>query len=364
MDKRWAKWLPAVIVPVVIGVGVVAAPLTAGAVVDLPDKTPAQVIELAADSSVTAFSGTVEQTSNLGLPDLSGLGGSASGSAASAADISSAIELVTGSHTARVFVDGADARLQVLDSLAERDVVRTADDLWYYDSETAAATHVAIPAHSGKESGKADSGEQDATVQTPVELADRFLSEIDSSTAVSVGTDARVAGRTVYELILTPRTEDTLVGSVTIAVDSETGLPLSVAVSAKDATDPAFRLAFSELSLDTPDAGLFAFTPPAGTTVTEQALPTKPADDGTAETLAEPSGITTVGTGWSSVVELPAADVPPELAASPLLSVATQTVDGGRVLSTALVSVLFTDDGRVLAGAVTPQRLQDAAAGR
>ncbi|MET0975198.1 MAG: DUF2092 domain-containing protein [Leifsonia sp.] len=353
MDKRWARWLPAVVVPVIIGVGVIAAPLTAGAAVDLPDKTPAEVIELAAESTVSAFSGTVEQTSNLGLPDLSGLAGSSSG--ASADDVSSMLELVTGSHTARVFVDGADARLQVLDPLAERDVIRTGDDLWYYDSESASATHVVTPAGTGRAVAPAP--------QTPAELADEFLGHIDASTAVSVGTDAAIAGRTVYELILTPRSADTLVASVTIAVDSETGLPLSVEVWARGATAPAFSLAFSQLSLAAPDADLFAFTPPAGTAVTEQAVPERHDGDVTAP-VGEPSGITTIGSGWSTVVEIPAATVPSDLTASPLLTAAAEKVDGGRVVGTALVSVLFTDDGRVLAGAVTPQRLQDAAAGR
>ncbi len=37
-------------------------------------------------------------------------------------------------------------------------------------------------------------------------------------------------------------------------------------------------------------------------------------------------------------------------------------VDGGRALSSTLVSVLITDDGRVFAGAVPVERLQAAAA--
>ena len=39
----------------------------------------------------------------------------------------------------------------------------------------------------------------------------------------------------------------------------------------------------------------------------------------------------------------------------------TTRVDGGRVLQTSLVTVLFTDDGRVFAGAVTADHLLDVA---
>ncbi|MET1016633.1 MAG: DUF2092 domain-containing protein [Leifsonia flava] len=372
MQRRWAMWLPAVVVPVVIGVGVLAVPLTAGAAVDLPDKTPAEVLELAQTADVSAFSGTIEQSSDLGLPDLSSLGsiggsGSAGGSAdaaASGTDISSALELLTGSHTARVFVDGTDARLQVMDSLAERDVVATPDGVWIYDSEGASATHITAPADGDSDAKKAPDA---ADIPTPSAVATELLTKLDPSTEVSVGTDATVAGRTVYELILTPRASDTLVGSVSIDVDSATGLPLGVAVLAAGSDEPAFSIAFTELSLDAPDAALFDFTPPSGTTVTEQELPDSdrfadhgdvaaPEHDG-----AEP---TVIGTGWSSIVEIAASEVPAELADSPLLDTAAQAVDGGRVISTTLLSVLFTDDGRILAGAVPPAALEDAAAGR
>ncbi len=44
-----------------------------------------------------------------------------------------------------------------------------------------------------------------------------------------------------------------------------------------------------------------------------------------------------------------------------LLDSLTSAVDGGRVLQTSLVTVLITDDGRVLAGAVPAARLVEAA---
>ena len=44
-----------------------------------------------------------------------------------------------------------------------------------------------------------------------------------------------------------------------------------------------------------------------------------------------------------------------------LLDQLTTRVPQGRLLSTALVSVLLTDDGRVLVGAVPPEALQAAA---
>ena len=74
---------------------------------------------------------------------------------------------------------------------------------------------------------------------------------------------------------------------------------------------------------------------------------------------------TVSGTGWETVVGLPAAAAGGGAAAAllndPLLAQAAVVVPGGRLLSTALVNVLVTDDGRVFAGMVPPDRLQAAA---
>ena len=61
-----------------------------------------------------------------------------------ASDLDDLISLVTGSHTARVYLDGTNARLQVLDRLAERDVYVSEDGAWIYDSREQAATHVTV----------------------------------------------------------------------------------------------------------------------------------------------------------------------------------------------------------------------------
>jgi hypothetical protein len=51
------------------------------------------------------------------------------------------------------------------------------------------------------------------------------------------------------------------------------------------------------------------------------------------------------------------------LSRNPLLSQAAVAVPGGRLLSTTLFNVLLTDDGRIFAGMVPPERLQAASAG-
>jgi hypothetical protein len=52
------------------------------------------------------------------------------------------------------------------------------------------------------------------------------------------------------------------------------------------------------------------------------------------------------------------------MSSDPLLQQAAVAVPGGRLFSTAVVNVLFTDDGRVFAGSVPADRLLTAAAAR
>jgi outer membrane lipoprotein-sorting protein len=349
VNKNIQRWIPAVAVPAVIVAAAVAVPAVANASPPLPEKTAQQVLELIATSSATPYSGTVEQTSALGLPDVSALG-SAGGDGAAGA-----LELATGSHTANVFVGGPTTqRVQVLDRFAERDLVRNGDSVWLYDSKAKEATHATVTA----------SGEAPTTTVTPAEAAQRAIAAIEPSTGIEVIDTARVAGRAAYQLRLTPDADGTLVGTVVLSVDAETGLPLAASITAKGQSDPAFSVGFSDIDFSAPDAALFDFTPPSDVTVTEESIDASAKHDAPdAAAIASPEP-TVVGDGWDAVVVIPAeasagASAPDTQA---LLDRLTTRVDGGRVLTTSLVSVMLADDGRVLVGAVSAEQLQAVAA--
>lgn len=432
--------VPAIGVPVAIAAAVLV-PLQATAAVDLPDKTVEELIEFAKASDVDAFSGTIEQRSELGLPDLGALTGGAGGSggmgpdegsndgetdAAASATLDDLISLATGSFDANVYLDGDQARLQVLDRMAERNVYLGPDEAWFVDSETQTATRLTVPADADLDAIEADleaeaerladeakakaeaelpDGEQ---LPTPQQLLDRALDRLDETTEVSVGTDGRVAGRDAYELVLEPRTDETLVGEIRVAIDGENGAALAASVTARGASDPAFSTGFTEISFSAPDASVFAFEPADGFTVTEEELPIPTAEEweqwkADAEARAEGDDVVAPdahgdvpepvvhGEGWATVIEMDAAAAMAAIAehsaqagsgdgsgdaaegpgeeqlaeASAALEALTTPVDGGRALQTSLLSVLITDDGRVLAGSVPVDALVEyAAAGR
>ncbi|HSL36168.1 MAG TPA: hypothetical protein VK883_05005 [Arthrobacter sp.] len=384
MTRKWLRWMPAAVVPAVIAAGVLSGNLPASAGDPLPEKTPQQVLLMVAQHGEKSLSGTLEQTSEMGLPALPKAG---AGSPETAW-----LELLTGPHTARVYLDGPQkARVQIMDRMAERNAVRNGDELWFYNSKDNTAAHAQLPADAD---GRHES--HPGTVATPEELADKLLAKLDASTDVTVGADVQVAGRAAYNLLLTPTSEATLVESVAIAVDGESGLPLGVEVKARGQAEPAFSVAYTSLTLEAPDAAIFNFTPPPGAAVEEIPVPDHkaaalpPSDAAAAKAAKRP---TVTGTGWASVLEFPAGAValpgqaqlpdgtPDPATASPLqpgpsdpegtgsgaaalLEQAAVAVPGGRLVSTSLLNVLILDDGRILAGSVPLERLQAAATPR
>jgi outer membrane lipoprotein-sorting protein len=360
--RAWA--IPAAAVVVVAAV--VTIPQVAGAAPSLPPKTAAQLLAAVAKADAVPLSGTVVETARLGLPALPETGQSIQPTS-----------LLAGSHTARVWYDGADkSRLALVANLAETDLVRNGRDVWLWTSGANTAQHAQLPAK------KAGTDEPQATTpqMTPQEAAKQALAAIDPTTKVSVDGTASVAGRSAYELVLQPRDSRSLVGDVRIALDSKTYVPLRVQVHAAGATGrPAFETAFTSVSFSKPSASVFTFTPPPGakvSTLSPDSLsggPSKP--DAMANGNAAPK---VVGDGWTAVLSLPGVDLTsaapkatqehhdeatPSLVAT--LSRAMTPVSGswgsGYMLRTKLVTVLLTSDGRLLVGAVTPAALEQAA---
>lgn len=419
------RWLVPVAVGGLIGAGSLVSSAVAGSAPSLPHRTPAQVLASVAAARVTALSGTVSTNADLGLPNLSGLGTAAGGGhgdrRTNPATEPQALltRFLSGKNTLRVWLNGpTQARAQLLDPLAELDVVRNGQQVWTYDSGLNQVTHAVLPARpSGAEktrpapgtaspqgSATGSGGTQGslpvaASPQnlTPQALADRALAALDPSTSVTLGTPAVVAGRDTYTLVLTPKTSATLVRDVQISVDAANGVPLQVQVYARGQAAPALESGFTSVSYARPPASEFSFTVPKGASVRQQTLPGADQDSVKPTTPNGRQGPkpTVHGTGWATIVELPAGTLntalsapaarpatpsgapsavpsgsapPPSVAqaqaqaqVNQVLQQLTTPVAGGRALHTALFSVLITTDGRVFAGAVPVSALQAAA---
>ena len=342
----------------VLAVGVVAAGVTVPRLADaadasaaLPPRTAAQLLEDVSQAEVDGLSGTVVATSRLGLPELpsTGEGGSAV----------SLTGLLSGSTTARVWKAGDDrSRVAVDAPFAEYDVVRDGSDVWTFDSASSDVTHLVLPEGTQPPADQPPTAPEPSGTATPQDVAERLLSFVEPTTTVTVGRAEEVAGRAAYELVLEPKDELTLVDEVRLAVDGETSVPLRVQAFGVGQREPAVEVAFTSVRFAVPDDSVFDFTPPSGSTVTERSLEELAGAAGAPDTTApQPSALPQVlGEGWSTVVETSGVQLPDS--AQGLFGQLSTTVPGGRAVTSALLSVLLTDDGRMLVGAVPPAELE------
>jgi outer membrane lipoprotein-sorting protein len=392
----------------VVGIVVGVAAAASAAAPSLPAKTPAQLLtELAQAAGQPAgpFTATVQQTANLGLPELPGI--SQTSVAASLSDGTQAIDIWYGGPK--------QLRIAVPVQAGESDLRRDGSTVWLWNSKTQTATQVTLPARvpASDGNGAAGAGGSSASPQppdTPQAAATQVLQAIGPSTVVGVQSNVYVAGRPAYQLSLVPKSSQSLVGQVLLAVDASSGIPLRVEVYGRGPAGLAYSLGYTSLAFGTPAATNFSFTPPAGATVQKQTVPTDPAaleqqlglpsspPPGSGSTSQAPKPIV-IGSDWLSVVATPAnssvaaavqqlltdqsatpqsssgggffgssssaapspaasANIPvgPYLAPLRALLLASTPVQGswgsGRLLQTTLYSVLVTSSGQILAGAV------------
>ena len=356
VTQRSRRWLVPVAAAGLIGAGAAIGPQVADASPDLPDITAQQLLVNAQRAQVDGLSGTLKLTADLGLPALPGGMGPSQ---------SQLTDLLSGKHTIRVAYAGPDkARVSVIDDLAERVLVSDGKTAWVYDSREDKAVKKTVPAHESKQARP--------QIQDPQSLAKQFLDAVDPSTKVTVTGTRSVAGRDAYLLTLTPRTDRTTVGSVTLAVDSKTWVPLRTTVRARTGDKPAIEAGFTDVSFATPPASTFSFTPPAGTKVTqgenaEHEGRMRPGHGkARPDTGAAAKAPTVVGKGWDAVLVSRFSASGADKGMLSQLLAKSPTVSGswgsGKVLSSRMISALFTDDGRVLVGLVPSSVLEQAAA--
>ncbi|MFB6517872.1 outer membrane lipoprotein carrier protein LolA [Streptomyces sp. NPDC056401] len=366
---------------------------------DLPKVTAQQLIEKIAASDVQQLSGSAKISTDLGLPSLpAGLLGGGGGVTGGSADPQEKLsQLISGgTQTFRVAADGPDRqKLTFVDGKDEYSLVHNGDDVWGYDSKSKEVFHEKAPTDKTE---KGDKGDKNSELPaSPQEIAQEVLKAAGTTTDVSVGDTAQVAGRDAYQLVLKPKGAGSTVASVKIAVDAKNGVPLRVQVLSTDGGKPIVDAGFTKVDFTKPAADTFAFTPPKDAKVTEGAEGEHGKDGkdgadkglGALESIPGLGGLIggaegaqgepkVLGEGWTSIARIEtgatntlkgmddaAKDKNAPKGAAQFLDSLGEKVSGkfgeGRVLKTRVVNALITDDGKVYVGAVTKAELVKAA---
>lgn len=391
-----SPWAAPIAVSGVVAVAILAQPLfAAGESNDLPELSAEELVARVLEAEPQAMSGTVVHTARLGLPDL--LFTEVSGA--------DPMSLLGGSSTIRLWTDGAErSRVALLGTMSEWSVVADGPEVWTYSSSDDEVVHYAFSDADRErleamgEKAREEALARKAELPTPQEAAAEILTKVEESSSVVVDSQTTVAGRDAYQLIVTPDTDGTLVDHVVLAVDGETMTPLRVQTwSTQDQTAPAVEVSFTDVDFSAPNESVFEFSAPAGATQRDVVVPLPAPGEDVAAPPTDHKLPTVTGTGWETVVEFADLDLAKLLADDPgsvsglpdrftgseeaqdmikefkpdhdemdldagaLYEQLTTEVPEGRLLSSALLSILVTDDGRVLVGAVPAETLRSMA---
>lgn len=243
--------IASIVVALALGASVGVVATRADTVPNLAPITPQRLIAnaLAAIADRTPVSGTVTTHLDLGLPQLPASFGSSTG----------ALSILLADQTFKVWRSPDGTRVAQILPFAERDLIATRTDVWAWDSDAFTAWHAVVPP-SAEPPAPPSVGDLEASVATVLAGAAPFAT-------LSLAEPERVAGRDAYVLALEPTDPDTLVGSICVAVDAETSLPLRLQIVPKGSVDPAIEAGFTSVDFGPVDPSNFAFTPPEGATV-------------------------------------------------------------------------------------------------
>jgi len=380
---RWAA--PAAALVAVGGVIAAVQIPAAQASPTLPARTAEQLLTDVASAEAPVLSGTVVETAALGLPDLSG----------NSASITS---LLAGTHTLQVWYAGQnDFRVAMPGRMSEVDLYRHGSTEYLWQSALNTVTKITgLPA---KPTGVSL---PELPAFTPQQAASQVLAAVGPTTVVSTESNVYVAGQAAYQLVLAPKASGSTISDVSIAIDAHNSTPLRVQVFGQDGSSPAISVAFSSVTFTAPARGTVSYqrVPGAKVDVINLAgqagngpmsagkLPeAKLAEGKLSEARLKamlPAGsplaeLHTVGSGWTTVLELPASvlnqaslteaaqsgEASEGAAALQALLDTASPVHGtwgtGQLVTSGLVNVLITSD-TIYAGAVEPSVLYAAAA--
>lgn len=327
----------------------------------LPQMTPEALVAAVQSTPAASFSGTVVSQVSLGLPEVPNV--------VTGDEATSMAALLNGSHTLRVWYGGPRSqRIALLGATDETDLFRSGRQVWQYSSAKHVAVHTVLPVAARRGALPVPDAANPETL-TPSGLARGVLAVAARSTHVSVEDNLEVADRSAYELVLTPRNPATRVGSVHIAVDGATKVPLGVQVYPRGADSPAVDLTFTSIRFGDQNTSNFSFAPPPGAQVRHTSSDNAFVSTmfGADQTPGRRWHVKLSGAGWTSIVHYATGSA---ISFAPHITrpLGATRVGGswgaGRLFQSPLVCMLVLGNGHIYVGAVDPAALFAAAAAK
>jgi len=345
LRRSW-RWFAVLAGVVCLG----ALPAVVGALPARARQVPPADLAAAVLASARPFSGYVETSGRLGLPELG--------------DIDAAASLLSTQSKMRVWWrDPAAWRVDLLTNTGESDVYGDATGTWTWDSEARRVRRL---------DGEAAVRLPRATDALPPPLAQRLLAAAEPGELQPLGA-ARIAGRSVPGVRIVPASPATTIGHIDIWADPDTGVALRVSVVGRGTDVAGFESQFLDLSMSTPSDDRVTFVRPDNTrngrpqtdivrqVAAQSPVPLPDEIGGLVRGTGQTGAVATYGSGFGVVGVVGV----PGFALSGVIPATIPLVDrpwGGqaRIVSTSLVNAMAFDVGGiayVMAGPVTVNEL-------
>lgn len=228
--------------------------------------TPAQLLANVQQhvGDISSVNGEVSWKNDvLGLSMLS-FGGQSSGDLAA----------LLSSGSGRLWVQDGKARFEIQGAMGDTIVTGGSASVWVYTAASNTATEYTMPQRAATEEGGQSSTTRTSqmAVTDPVAAINDMVQKLAPNATLAVGDPVKVAGQSCYVLSVIPTATNTVFGSVQVAIDSTTFLPLSIDIYAKGTTAPVLTAGFTSVSYDKVADSILAFTPPSTATVEHKTM--------------------------------------------------------------------------------------------
>lgn len=164
--------------------------------------------------------------------------------------------------TGRLWLSDRGLRLELQSDNGDAQIVVTSGRFWIYDPSANTVYRGALPAGTGKDSSHSSEHQLPSVATIQADL-NKLIGHVNLSGAIP----SDVAGQAAYTVRISPKHDGGLLGSAELAWDASRGIPLRVAVYARNNSTPVLELKATDISYGPVPASDFAVSPPNGAKV-------------------------------------------------------------------------------------------------
>ncbi|MBV8990178.1 MAG: hypothetical protein JO372_16630 [Solirubrobacterales bacterium] len=204
-----------------------------------------------------------------------------------ASDIQGSDPILNGA-SGRLWVTSNQLRLELQGNNGDAQVVVNGNSFWVYDPTSNTAYEGKLPAEgTAKSNGSQEAIPSVTQIQSEIT---RLMDHVNLSGAIP----GDIAGQPAYTVQISPQHAGGLLGSAQLAWDALRGVPLRVAVYARNDNSPVLELKATKISYGPVPGSTFTMSPPSGAKVVTVSTPTGSGHARKAGKHAEVSGVAAV----------------------------------------------------------------------